>query len=106
LKSRWIIGLLCLLLFIAAVDTIPDPPAINPPVSHCGVSGLHLRGTVTLLEKQWYGSSWATRTIRSDLSSLQLRPDEPPVRISLLPRVHHAADTSPPQFPLGNPQFA
>jgi hypothetical protein len=106
LKSKWAIGLLCLLLFVAAVDTIPDPPAINPPANHGSVSGLHLRGTFNLLEKQWYGNSGATRSSQSDRFSIQLRLDEPPVRISPLPRVHHAADTSPPQFSLSDPQFA
>ena len=96
MKTKWIIGLLCLLLFIAAVDTIPDPPAINPPANHGTVSGLHLRGPFTLLEKQWYGTSRATLNTGSDRFSVQLRIDEPPVRISPLPRVHHAADTSPP----------
>jgi hypothetical protein len=96
LKSKWAIGLLCLLLFTAAVDTIPDPPAISPPANHGGVSGLHIRGPFTVLEKQWYGTTRATFSTRGDRFSIQLRLDEPPARISPLPRVYHAADTSPP----------
>ena len=106
LKSKLIIALLCLLVFVAAVDTIPDPPAINPPATHSSVSALHLCGPSTLLEKQWYGVTQATRSSRSDRLSVQLRLDDPPVRVSPLPRVHHAANTSPPEFPLSDPQLA
>jgi hypothetical protein len=55
LKLRYAAFLICLFLFIAAVDSIPDPPAINPPKSHsCSMSALSLRGHATLLETEWF----------------------------------------------------
>jgi hypothetical protein len=107
LKHKWAVCAVCLLLFIAAVDTIPDPPAVNPPAKHgIRISALHVRGPFTLLEKQWYGTSGSTRRVQSERFSIQLAWDERPARISPLPGVHHAADTSPPRFPLSELRFA
>jgi len=97
LKRKYAVWLLCLLLFVAAVDTIPDPPAINPPNSHSyGISALHVCGSFTLLEKEWVVAS--TSLQRDNLNSLSFRLalDHRPVGVSTLPLVHLAADTSPP----------
>jgi hypothetical protein len=97
LKLRYFIWLICLLLFVAAVDTIPDPPAINPPTGHrCVISSLNVRGPLTILKKGWFTGD--SRPERVPLHSLLFRLvfDKEPVRICPLPRVHHAADTSPP----------
>jgi hypothetical protein len=99
LKRKYAIWLLCLLLFVAAVDTIPDPPAINPPSSHsCGISALHLRGSFTLLEKEWLAVSSLLRHDQLNWFSFWLALDNRPVGVCTLPLVHHAADSSPPAF--------
>lgn len=107
LKHKWAICAVCLLLFIAAVDTIPDPPAIDPPSRHGSrIFALHVRSPFTLLEKQWYGASYAFRRFQSDGFLIQSALEIQPPRISPLPRVHHAADTSPPRYALNESQLA
>jgi hypothetical protein len=99
LKRKYAIWLICLLLFVAAVDTIPDPPAISPPTSHsCGISALHFRGTTTLLEKEWLLASSSLGGDRLNWFSFRLALDNGSVGVCNLPLVHHAADTSPPSF--------
>lgn len=99
LKRNYVTILLCLFLFIAAVDTIPDPPAINPPKGHsCAITALHVRGPLTILENEWLGSSSLPQGHRPVWSSFQLTLDPRPTGISTLPLVHHAADSSPPLF--------
>jgi|ERR1700674_3487630 len=98
LKLKFAVSLICLLLLlVAAIDTIPDPPAINPPSSHSrGISALHVRGPFTLLEREWFVPSGSTRRIQIHLFSFRLAFEDEPLGVSLLPLVHHAADTSPP----------
>ena len=97
LKLKFAVSLICLLLFVAAIDTIPDPPAINPPSSHSlGISALHVRGPFTLLEREWVVASGSTRRIPIHLFSFRLAFEDKPLGVSLLPLVYHAADTSPP----------
>jgi hypothetical protein len=96
-NSKWVVGLVCLLLFIAAVDTIPDPPAIAPPTSHSiKISSVHFGGAFTLLEKEWYRAVNGPGGFEGERFSFRLALEHQPARISPLPRVHHAADTSPP----------
>jgi hypothetical protein len=97
LKLKYAIWLICLLLFVAAVDTIPDPPAINPPNSHtCRISGLHVRGSFTLLEKEWLVASGSLRRDSLNWLSIKLALENGPVGVCTLLLFHHAADTSPP----------
>ena len=97
MKSKYAIWVVCLLLFIAAVDTIPDPPAINPPGSHgCSVSAVHDRGPLSVVEREWLVASQAPQRILPNSLFIRLRFDDRPARICLLPRIHHATDTSPP----------
>lgn len=99
LKYKWAIALLCLLLFITAVDTIPDPPAINPPCGHSSnICAPHLRGIFTLLELEWSRGVTSPRRLQSDRFWFQLALESRPARSSSLPRVYHVADTSPPPF--------
>jgi hypothetical protein len=101
LKYKWAVALLCLLLFVTAVDTIPDPPAINPPGGHStNISALHLSSPFTLLELEWSRRISSPQRLQNDRLWFRLALDSRPVRISPLPRVYHAADTSPPRFPL------
>lgn len=97
LKLKYAIWLICLLLFVAAVDTIPDPPAINPPSSHsCRISGLHVRGSFTLLEKEWLVASGSIRRDPLNWLSIRFALQNGPVGVCTLPLFHYAADTSPP----------
>ena len=99
LKRKYAIWVICLLLFVAAVDTIPDPPAINPPNSHsCRISALHVRGSFTLLEKEWFVASSLLRRDNLNWFSFWLALDNKPVGVCTLPLVHLAADSSPPAF--------
>jgi hypothetical protein len=99
LRNKWAVSLICLLLFIAAVDTIPDPLAINPPTNHgSNVSAVHFRGSFTLLEKEWGRSFNSIRSVRVEWSSFRRVFDDEPAAICPLPRVHVAADASPPSF--------
>ena len=99
LKLKYAICLICLVLFVAAVDTIPDPPAINPPSSHsCGISALHVRVSFTLLEKDWYVASSSLRCDPLNWLSFRLALDNRPIGVCTQPLVHHATDPSPPIF--------
>jgi hypothetical protein len=101
LNFKWVTGLVCLLIFVAAVDTTWDPPAIKPPSSHgASISALHIGGTFSLLEKEWYGAIGSPRRFQSDRFGMRSALEHRPARVSPLPRVRDAADTSPPHFPL------
>jgi hypothetical protein len=90
LKYKWAIAQLCLLLFVTAVDTIPDPPAINPPGKPPGghsinVSALHLRGPFTLLELEWSRRISSPQRLQNDRLWFRLALDSRPARISPCP---------------------
>jgi hypothetical protein len=98
LKFKCAVYLICLLLFVAAVDTIPDPPAINPPSSHSsGISGIHFRGPTTLLEKEWFVSSSSPRCLEVSWFSFRVAFENKTFGVCPAPLVHHAADPSPPE---------
>ena len=97
MRLKFAVSLICLLLFVAAVDTIPDPPAINPPSSHStGISALHVRGPFTLLEKEWIVASFSPRRDQINWFSFRLALEDRPAGFRLPPLIHHAADSSPP----------
>lgn len=97
MKRNYAIWIVCLLLFIAAVDTIPDPPAINPPGSHrSAISAFQARGPLPLFDQERLLVSSAPQGVLPSRLSIRLRFDDSPAAICPLPRVHHAADTSPP----------
>jgi hypothetical protein len=99
LKFKCVVYLICLLLFVAAVDTIPDPPAINPPISHCStISGIHFRGPITLLEKEWFVTSISPRCLEVSWFSFRLAFENKTFGVCPAPLVHHAADPSPPSI--------
>ena len=99
LKLKHAIWLICVLLFVAAVDTIPDPPATGPQGSDsCAISALHVGGPLTPLEKGWFVVSSASRRVRVIWFSFRLAFDNEPLGVCPLPLVHHAADPSPPIF--------
>jgi hypothetical protein len=97
LKFKYAVLLLCLFLFVAAVDTIPDPPAINPPGSHsCAISAAHFRGAFNLLEKEWFTTPTSLRPVQMVWYTLGLGFDTDTVGVCPLRLVHQAADPSPP----------
>ena len=99
MKFKSAVWLLCLLLFIAAVDTIPDPPAINPS-GGCGdkIASLHVRGPITFFDKAWLIACNLLRRGQMPRPSLGLLVDEKPIPFSLLTQIHYATDSSPPPF--------
>jgi hypothetical protein len=99
LKLKSAACFICLILFVAAVDTIPDPPAINPPGSRSyGISALQVRGPLTLQEKTWTIACNLPRL--GQMVSLLFRSalGDPPIAMGPLPRIHDATDSSPPVF--------
>jgi hypothetical protein len=99
LKLKSAACFICLILFVAAVDTIPDPPVINPPGSRsCGISALQVRGPLTLQEKTWTIACNLPRL--GQMVSLLFRSafGDQPIAMGPLPRIHHATDSSPPVF--------
>ena len=99
LKRKYGVWLVCLFLFIAAVDTIPDPPAINSHASrNCGMYSPHVRGSFTPLEKEWYLTTNSVRPGPIHWFSLRLVLNNEPLAECPLSLVHHGTDTSPPAY--------
>lgn len=99
LKLKYVIWVLCLLLFVAAVDTIPDPPAINPPGSHSAtISASHDSGPLTLFEKEWLIASSSQRLTQMNWVAVRFRVEHQPPAAFSLPLVRHATDSSPPDL--------
>ncbi len=97
LKLKYLVWLICLLLFVAAVDTIPDPPAINPPAGHSStISASHDCGPLTLFEKQWRIAANAPGRISMSWFAERFAFEDQPVSASLRPLVEQASDPSPP----------
>jgi hypothetical protein len=97
LKFKYAIYLICLLLFIAAVDTIPDPPAINPPNGHSlRISAPHFSAASTALEKEWFATPGSPRGGNNVGYSVWPVYDTRPAIVFQFPLVRHATDTSPP----------
>jgi hypothetical protein len=97
LKLKYIVWLICLLLFVAAVDTIPDPPAINPPAGHSStIVAAHDAGPLTPFDKQWRIVSSSLRGLALNWFTERFALVEKPVRASLRPLVERASDPSPP----------
>jgi hypothetical protein len=99
MKSKPLILLICALLFVAAVDTIPDPPAINPPSGHNSrLSSFHPCRSFTLLEKEWSLASGSPGHFQLYWFSFRLVFEKKTAIVFPLPLVRHAADSSPPLF--------
>jgi hypothetical protein len=98
-KLRYVIAcLLCLLLFVAAVDTVPDPPAVNPHNREANlVSPLHVR-SFSGLQQEIVVSSSPLPYARTSSSPYGLTIETKLLGPCQLPLVRHAADTSPPIF--------
>jgi hypothetical protein len=99
LKLKSAVGLLYLFLFVSAVDTIPDPPAIQPSGRRgYQICSFHVRGPISSLEKAWVvACNWPGRALASSLSFRPAFLDKA-IAVLLLPRIHHVTDSSPPVF--------
>jgi hypothetical protein len=98
-KGKYLVLLTCVLLFIAAVDTIPDPPAINPPSSpSLRISALYVHGAPVFRQRVrllFLVSRGSMQVGRAPYPSSQ---DEEIAAIFPLGLVRHAADSSPPSL--------
>lgn len=96
-KGEYLVLLMCLLLFIAAVDTIPDPPAINPPSSPAHrISALYLRGAAPSPERVRPVLLLAPGAAQIERSPFALALGNEFVNVFPLGFVRRAADSSPP----------
>jgi hypothetical protein len=91
--------LICLLVFVAAVDTVPDPPATSPR-SRDGfaISAFNVHGPSTPQEKQWFGAGLLLRQISFHWVLFGLVCYGEPVGSGLPVLILHASDPSPPVF--------
>ena len=97
LKRKYLVSLLCLLVFVAAVDTIPDPPAISPAGSHASqIAASHVRGPLSQLEKEWSLGIFSPRPISIHWFSIRHVFEYSPASAVCNPLVFHATDASPP----------
>ena len=97
LKRKYLVSLLCLLIFVAAVDTIPDPPAISPAGSHVSlVAASHVQGPSSRLEKEWSLGIFSPRPLAVNWFSIRHGFEYVPASAVRNPLVFHATDASPP----------
>ena len=97
-KLKCFACLLCLLLFVAAIDNVPDPPAVNPRSSESSrVSPLPFHASFTLPEKGRFIASASIRPSQIARFACRLDFNTELVDICSLALVRHAADSSPPR---------
>jgi hypothetical protein len=95
-KPRYVVAcLLCFLLFVAALDLVPDPPVVNPHTSEVGQGSLHIRG-VSALQQEILVFSESSHYARKNSSPYGLTIDIKLLGPCQLLLVRHAADPSPP----------
>jgi hypothetical protein len=97
LIKRYASALVCLLLLVAAVDTIPDPYAITSLSGHgSDICATQMRATFARPVKEQTIQASLPQSDRLNwfywMSAVEAQPQG---RLNL-PRVQHAADSSPP----------
>lgn len=96
-KGKYLVLLMCVLLFIAAADTIPDPPAITPPSSPAHrISALYVRGALPSPERVRPVLLLVPGAAQIDRSPFALALGKEVVDVFPLGLVRRAADSSPP----------
>ena len=99
MKLKWFACLICLLLFVAAIDNVPDPPAIRPRGSDSsGIFPLHVRGASVLPQKERIIRSASVQTSQVGWFAFRLGFISELVDVRPVASVRHAADPSPPLF--------
>lgn len=99
MKLKWFVYLICFLLFVAAVDTIPDPPAVSPRNGDGSrISCLHVRGSFTLPEKEQIIACASIGSSEVAWFAYRLSFISELVEICPMDFVYHVADPSPPVF--------
>jgi hypothetical protein len=98
-KPRYVVaGLLCLLLFVAAIDQIPDPPAVSPHNSEISrLSIVHVRASSRLRQGVSVVSDSSYSIPKISPSSRQTIENEF-LGLDQLHLVRQAADSSPPRL--------
>lgn len=97
MKRKYLVYLICLLLLVAAVDTIPDPPAFNPPRSHSNIIlSLRTHSSSAAPEEGRFVTRGSPRSIPLLWYSLRVDSEDGVVGIFPAALVRHAADPSPP----------
>ena len=82
MKLKFVACLICLLLIVAAVDSLPDPPATNPSNRDSGaISALHMQGPATLLGKERVPAAWLLSIASLQWVSFRLDFENGPVRL-------------------------
>jgi len=100
-KGKYLVLLTCVLLFIAAVDMIPDPPAVNPPGSLVHrILALHVHGRAASPERIRTVVFALPGAVEMDRSPFLPSLDDDIAGHSPLGLVRHAADSSPPYLRL------
>jgi hypothetical protein len=89
----------CLLLFVAAIDNVPDPPAIQQRTADsAGISMLHVPGPSTPSKEEKVVASGSPLHIQITWFSFQFAFDSECIGTCPLPLVRHASDPSPPIY--------
>lgn len=95
--GKYLVLLTCVLLFIAAVDTIPDPPAINPPGSAGHrISALYIHGPAMSTQRAHAVSQVPCGAMGPDRSPFPWSFETQIAGTFASGLVRHAADSSPP----------
>jgi hypothetical protein len=98
-KLKCFVCLICLLLFVAAIDNVPDPPALSPRSGESSrICPLHVHGSFTLPEKERFIAAASIRHAQIAWFAFSLDFNSEQVDICPLVLVRHAADSSPPIF--------
>ena len=97
MKFKCFVFLICLLLFVAAVDTIPDPPAVSPRSGEgSGISPLHFHGSFNLPGKERPTAAISIRHSQVACFAFRLEFLSESADDCPLVLVRQAADSSPP----------
>jgi hypothetical protein len=96
-KLRYVVAcLLCLLLFVAAIDQIPDPPAVNPHNRESGrVLALHGH-EFSALQQKVLVSFDSKCYVRTSSCASRLTFENKLFGLYHVILVRHSADPSPP----------
>ena len=97
MKLKLLACLTCLLLSVAAIDNVPDPPAIRQRTRDgAGISTLHGPGPSTPSREEKIVAFGSTLHVQISWFSFRFASDSESIGVCPLLLVRHAADSSPP----------